>query len=134
MKLHSVFLRNDCVLPNPLNPLQTAFGEHWTIVEEIPAIVFDTMIRQAGWHFIWICGSISRRGYGRTPAGAVEQALNRVLGATSKQTNAAEFDSVHVVKHFGFHVAKVTVNRRRIQQHSVLEAGLKAQSKALHAI
>ena len=134
MKPHSVLLRNDCVLPNPLNPLQTAFGEQWTIVEEIPANVFDTMIRQAGWHFIWICGSISRRGYGRTHSGAVEQALNRVLSATSRQTNAAEFESVHVVKRFGFHVAKVTVNGRRIQQHSVLEAGLKAQAKALRAI
>jgi hypothetical protein len=133
VKLHSVFLRKDCVLPIPLNPLQTPFGEHWTHVEEIPSSVFDTMIRQAGWHFIWMSGSISRRGYGRTPAQAVERALGRVLKATSRQTNAAEFDSVHVVKYLGFHVANVTMQRRRIQQHSQLEAGEKAHSKGLHA-
>ncbi len=95
--------------------------------------VFDTMIRQAGCHFIWMSGSISRRGYGRTLAKAVERALGRVLKATPRQTNAAEFDSVRVVKYLGFHVANVTVHRRRIQQHSQLEAGEKAHSEALHA-
>lgn len=133
MKLHSVFLRKDCVLPNPLDVLRTPFGEQWTHVEAIPASVFDTMIRQAGCHFIWMSGSISRRGYGRTLAKAVERALGRVLKATPRQTNAAEFDSVRVVKYLGFHVANVTVHRRRIQQHSQLEAGEKAHSEALHA-
>jgi hypothetical protein len=133
VKLHSVFLRNDCVLPNPLDPPRTPFGEHWTHVEEISASVFDTTIRQAGWHFIWMSGSCSRRDYGRTVVKAVEQALGRALKATSRQTNAADFDSVQVVKYLGFRVANVTVHRRRIQQHSQLEANEKAHAKALHA-
>ncbi len=133
MKLHSVFLRKDCVLPEPLNPLLASFGEHWTHVAEIPAPVFDTMIRQAGWHFIWISGSCSRRGCARTQDKAVEQALGRALGAVSNQSNAADLDSVHVTKYLGFHVANVTVQRRRIQQPSVLEADVKAHPQALPA-
>ena len=133
MKLHSVFLRKGRVLPIPLNPLRTPFGEYWTHVEEIPASVFESMIGQAGSHFIWTCGSISRRGFGRTPAQAVEHALSRVLTAISRQTNAAEFDSVRIVKYMGLNVANVTMQRRRIQQQSQLEAREKVHSKALHA-
>jgi hypothetical protein len=130
VKLHSVFLRNGCILPNPLNPPRTPFGEHWTHVEEIPASAFDTMIRQAGWHFIWMSDPCSRRGYARTREKAIEQALGRALEATSRQSNAADFDSVHVAKYLGFHVANVTVQRRRIQEHSVLEGNKKAHPPA----
>jgi hypothetical protein len=133
VKLHSVFLRKDCILPNPLNPLQTSFGDQWTHVEEIPASVFDTMIRQAGWHFIWMSGSCSRRGYARTQDKAIANALNRALEAIPRQSNAADFDSVRVTTYLGFHFANVTMQRRRIQQHSVLEADNNAHPRALHA-
>lgn len=133
MKLHSVFLRKNCILPNLLNPLQTSFGDHWTHVEEIPASIFDTMIRKAGWHFIWMSGSCSRRGYARTEDKAVANALNRALEAIPGQSNAADFDSVHVTTHLGFHFANVTVQRRRIQEHSVLEADHTARPQAHHA-
>jgi hypothetical protein len=122
VKLHSVFLRKDCVLPDSLNPLCVPFDEQWTQVEEILASVFDIMIRQAGWHFIWMSGSRSRRGCAWTRAKAIENALGRALGAVSKQSNAADFDFVHVTKYLGLHVAIVTVQRRRIQEHSLLEA------------
>lgn len=122
MILHSVFLRKDCVLPDPLSPLCVPFGEQWTHVEEISSSVFDIMIRQAGWHFIWISGSCSRRGCGWTRAKAIENALGRALGAVSKQSNAVDFDFVYVTKYLGLHVAIVTVQRRRIQEHSMLEA------------
>ena len=121
MKLHSVFLRIDCILPKQLDPLRSPFGKQWTLVDQIPASVFDTMIRQAGWHFIWMSGSCSRRGFARTQEKAIERALGRALGAVSRQSNAADFESVHVIKYLGFLVANVTVQRRRIQQKSVLE-------------
>ena len=133
MKLHSVFLRKDCVLPYPLNPLRVPFGEEWTHVEEIPSSVFDTMIRQAGWHFIWMSGSCSRKGWSRNQAKAIENALGRALGAVSKQSNAVDFDSVLVTSYLGFHVANVTVQRRRIQEYSLLEAEERDHPPALHA-
>jgi hypothetical protein len=87
-------------------------------VNEITVSVFDTMIRQAGWHFIWMSGSCSRRGFGRTREEAIDRALLRALGAVNKQCNAAEFNSVHVAKYPGFSVANVTVQRHRIQQNT----------------
>jgi hypothetical protein len=128
-----VFLREDCILPNPLNPLRAPFGEHWTHVDEITSSLFDTMVREAGWHFIWMSGSCSRRGYARSQEKAIENALGRALGAVSTQSNAADFDSVHVKKFLGFHVANVTVQRRRIQKHSVLESDDRDRARALHA-
>jgi len=133
VKLHSVFLRKYCVLPDPVDPLRSPFGEHWTHVEEISSSEFDTMIRHAGWHFIWLSGLCSRRGCARTQAKAIENALGRALGAVSRQSNAADFDSVRVTKYLGFHVANVTLQRCRIQRQSVLEADDSDQPRALHA-
>lgn len=122
MRLHSVFLRDDCMLPNSLDPLRHAFGEHWTWVQDIPSSVFDTMIRQAGWNYIWIVGCCSRRGCARRLDEAIERALARALGAVNRKFNAAEFDSVLVSKFLGFHIATVTLQRRRIQEPTALEA------------
>ncbi len=122
MKLHSVFLRDDCILPSSLDPLRYAFGEHWTHVEGILEPVFDTMIRHAGWHYIWMLGSCSRRGFARTREAATDRGLSRALRALSKRANAAELDSVQITRYAWFHMANVTVQRRRIQEHSALEA------------
>ena len=122
MKLHTVFLRDDCILPSSLNPLRHTFGEHWTLVEGIPARVFDTMIRQAGWHFIWVLGSCSRRGWARTQDAAIDRGLGRALQSLSNHANAAELDSVQITRYPWFHIANVTLQRRRIQEHTALEA------------
>lgn len=121
MRLHSIFLRKECTLPDRLNPLRESFGRHWMLVNEITAAVFDTMIRQAGWHFIWMAGSCSRRGFGRTREEAIDRALVRALSAVNKLCNAAEFDSVRVAKYPGFRVANVTVQRHRIQEDTSLD-------------
>jgi hypothetical protein len=123
VKLHSVFLRDDCILPGSLDPLRHAIAEHWSHVEGIPASVFDTMIRQAGWHYIWMLGSCSRRGCARTWDAATDKALSRALRALSGRSNAAELDNVQVKRYLGFHLAKVTIQRRRIQEHGALDAG-----------
>lgn len=123
MKLHSVFLRDDCVLPRSLDPLRQAYAEHWTQEKGIPAPVFDTMIRQAGWHYIWMLGSCSRRGCARTWEAATDRALSRALHAVSGRSNAAELDNVQIKSYLWFHLAKVTIQRRRIQEHSALGDG-----------
>lgn len=123
MKLHSVFLRDDCILPSSLDSLRHAFGEHWTQVEGIPASVFDTMVRQTGWHYIWMLGTCSRRGWAPTWEAASDRALSRALQAVSGRSNAAELESVEIKSYSWFHLAKVTIQRRRIQEHGALDAG-----------
>jgi hypothetical protein len=120
MKMHSVFLRSSCILPDRLDPLQQSVCEGWSVVEEISAPVLDTMIRQAGWHFMWLQGACSRRGFGSTQAVATHRAVVRALKGVSRRFNAAEFDAVHVTKYPGFQIANVTVQPRQIQQHASL--------------
>lgn len=122
MKPSSVFLRKDCTLPNRLIPLPEAIGHHWTIVEDIAALAFDTVIRQAGWHFIWIVGSSARRGIGLTRDSATRRALTRALEGIAGEFNAAELHSVQLAKYPGFHVATVIVQPRQVQQDASLEA------------
>lgn len=120
MNPHSVFLRSGCILPDRLDPNRQSVSEAWTMVEEIPALVFDTMIRQAGWHFIWLQGACSRRGYGLTQETATRRALLRALKGIPKRFNAAELDSVEISQYPGFQIANVTVQPIQIQQHASL--------------
>lgn len=120
MKLHSVFLRSGCILPDRLDPSQQSFCAGWFVIEEIPALVFDTMVRHAGWHFMWLQGACSRKGVGLTEDAAIHRALSRALKGISKRFNAAELDSVQIRQYPGFQIANVTVQTLQIQKHASL--------------
>lgn len=120
MKLHSVFLRKGYILPNRLAPLREPIGDDWTIVEDLPAHVFDTVIRQAGWNFMWLQGASVRRGFGRTRQKATDRALGHALNGIARRFNAAELDAVQVVNCLGFHNATVAVEPRQIEEEASL--------------
>ncbi len=119
MKLHSVFLRNGCVLPNRLDPLREPVGSGWSRIEDLPARLFNTIIRQAGWHFKLIPDACVRRGLGTSRDRATTYALVRALKGIARRFNAAELDSVQVALCLGFYVATVTIQPRQIQQVSL---------------
>lgn len=121
MNPHCVFLRNECALPKRLDPLRAPIGNHWMRVEEIPASVFDTVIRQAGWHFMWVASPCVRRGFGVTREVATTHALIRALRGVASRFNAAELDSVTVAKYPGFYVANVALQSRQVQEHTSLD-------------
>ena len=121
MKPHSVFLRNKCILPAPLDPLTEPVGEHWARIEEITAPVFDTMIRQKGWHFMPVDKLRTRKGFGLTEESAIQRSLARALRAVAGRFNAADLTSVQAKRYPGYYLAKVTLQPRQIQQHTWLE-------------
>jgi hypothetical protein len=121
VKLHSVFLRKECILPDRLDLASEPVGISWVRVEAILAPVFDTMIRQAGWHFMWVLPPCARRGIGTTSDAATGRALTRALRGVGHRFNAAELDSVHVTNYPGFYIANVTLQSRQIQQHTSLD-------------
>jgi hypothetical protein len=115
MKPHSVFLRKGCVLPNPLDPLRASLGNNWTRLEDLSAQVFNTMIRQAGWHLVRTENFCARRGFGVSRQNATGRALTRALDGIARRFNAAELYSVQVVSYLGLYVATVTLQPRLIQ-------------------
>jgi len=121
VKPHSVFLRNKCILPSPLDPLSEPVGEHWERLEEINAPVLETMIRQKGWHFMPVDNLRTRKGFGLTEEAAVRRALLRTLNRVAGRFNAAELVAVQTGKYPGFYMAKVTLQPRQIQQYTWLE-------------
>ncbi len=121
MKPHSVFLRKECVLPEPLDPLTESVGENWTRIEEITSAVFDTMIRQKGWHFMQVGRPCKRKGLGLTEKSAAKRALARALNGVGRRFNAAELIDVQATKYSGFYIASVTLQPRQIQQYTWLE-------------
>ena len=119
--LHSMFLRSGCILPDRVDPPRESFCDNWAHVESIEALDFDVMIRRAGWHFMWMQGSCSRRGYGLTEESAVQRALARSLRGITRRFNAAEFDSLRITRFPGFYIANVTLEARQIQQNTSLD-------------
>jgi hypothetical protein len=118
---HSVFLRNQCVLPDRLDPLREPCGEHWTLVVEITASIFDTMIRQMGWHFLWVHRPCIGKGFGFTKEAATQRALAKALNGVARRFNASELIEVGARKYLGLHTAKVTLQPRQVQQYTWLE-------------
>ncbi|MGB7263954.1 MAG: hypothetical protein WBC92_00475 [Terracidiphilus sp.] len=124
MKLHSVFLRSGCILPDRLDLCLQPVDETWSVVEEIPALVFDTMIRRAGWHFMWLQDSRSRRGIGFTEEAAIRRALSLALKGVAKRFNAAELDSLQITEYPGFQIANVRIQTLQIQRHASLNVAV----------
>ena len=116
-----MFLRDTCALPDRFALSQEQFCEKWMVVEGLTAKALDTKIRGAGWHFMWMVGSSSRRGFGWTAEEAEQQALERALRKQSEQYNASELDSVVIKKYPGFFMAKVILHPRLIQQLTSLD-------------
>jgi hypothetical protein len=134
MKPHSVFLRKGCDIPPHFELAQQPCGaDNWMLLDEIEASVLDTMIRRAGWHFVCLQGSYSRSGVGLSRKEAIHQALDRALNGLKVRFNAAELEAVQVSSYPVFHVARVTVQPRHIQQHTSLEMALQDDAQALLA-
>jgi hypothetical protein len=133
MKRHSVFLRKGCDMPPHFDLAQQPCADGWMLLEEIEAPVLDTMIRHAGWHFVCLQGPYSRSGVGLSPDEAVHQALARALKGLKMSFNAAELESVQVSSYPAFHIAKVTLQSRHIQQHTCLEMALENDARIVPA-
>jgi hypothetical protein len=121
LTLHSIFLRNACILPSHLGVLIEPSCEGWRHVEQIESHAFDVMVRRAQWHFMWVQDAHSRRGFGTTEETAIQRALERALKSVSMRFNAAEFDSLQISRFPGFYIANVTMQARHIQQNTSLE-------------
>ena len=116
-----MFLRADCALPDSVDPLTERFCDEWAHVVRIDSASLDGMIRRAGWHFMWVSRSCSRRGFGRTKEMATRRALDRALRGIPARFNAAEFDSIRISHFLGFYIANATIEARQIQQHTSLD-------------
>ena len=109
------------MLPDRVDPPRESFCDNWIHVESIEASDLDVMIRKAGWHFMWVQRSCSRRGYGSTEEKATHRALAGALRGINKRFNAAEFDSLRISQFPGFYIANVTMEARQIQQNTSLD-------------
>lgn len=122
MKLHSVFLRNDCILLDRFELSLRPVGEMWSVVGEIHALVFDTMIRRADWHFMWLQDACSRRGIGLTKEAAIRRAVSLAFDGVSKRFNAAELDSLQIAEYPGFQIAEARILTLQIQRKPSLKS------------
>ena len=82
---------------------------------------------------MWVQGSCSRRGYGRTEESATHRALARSLRGIARRFNAAEFDSLRITRFPGFYIADVTMEARQIQQNTSLDIADESHPQAIPA-
>lgn len=134
MKPHVVFLRTECLLPEGLELAQKHFSEEWMSVEETTSAALDLKVRSAGWNFIWLKEVCSRLAVAQTETVAVTRAIARALKTIKSGFNAAEFDSLRVLRFPGFRVAKVTLRARQIQQDPLLSMSGETTIRQLAAL
>lgn len=115
-----MFLRTACLLPDGLDLAQKRFSEAWMSMEETTSGALDVKVRSAGWNFIWLKDVCSRFAVAQTETAAIAKAIARALKMIKSGFNAAEFDSLSVLRFPGFRVAKVTHRARQIQQDPLL--------------
>jgi hypothetical protein len=120
VKQHSIFLRKGCLLPDGLDLMQEKFDETWLSAGDTIASALDLRIRNAGWHFMWLVGTYSRHGFGRTAKSAISRAITLALNEVKDRFNAAELGSVRISRYPSFQIAKVTIHARQVQQQASL--------------
>jgi hypothetical protein len=118
--LHSIFLRNLCILPDGLDLELRQFCEGWKAAEET-VVNIDLAVRRAGWHFVWLQDSYSDWACGRTQEGAIHRSVVGALKKVAGQFNASELESFQGSRYPGFHFVKATVRARQIQQQTSME-------------
>lgn len=131
MKLHTVFIREKCFLPDRLDLCKEPFCKGWAVAIGILASELDATIRNAGWHFMWMTDSHSSRGLGTSPETAIHRALVSALNQVNGRFDAAELGSFQVINLLGLRMAKVTLLTRQIQKHASLDS---AVTNRLHEV
>jgi hypothetical protein len=131
VNLHTVFLREECILPDQFDLRTKPFCKGWTEVVGVLASGLDASIRSAGWHFMWMTDSQSSRGFGGSPDIAIHRALVNALKRVNGRFNAAELGSLQNTNILGLEIAGVTIHTRQVQKRSSL--ALAAESR-LHEV
>jgi len=120
VNLPAIFLRIGTVLPDNVDFVQTSFCEGWMAVEAAAVNTMDRVIRQAGWHFVWLVESAAGMAAGLSEEAARNHAAVLALSRISARFNGAELGHVKVPRYPGFYVTRVTLHTRQIQQQTSL--------------
>ena len=115
-----MFLRIGTVLPDNVDFVQTSFCEGWMAVGANAVNTMDRVIRQAGWHFVWLVESGAGMAVGLSEEAASKHAAVLALNRISVRFNAAELGHLRISRYPGFYVAKVMLHTRQIQQWTSL--------------
>lgn len=127
-----VYLRRLCQLPPNIDLKQNSVDKDWNEVAEISGGDLKDRVLEQGWHCIWVSGTYSRVGIGRSPEAATSKAVLATLHAVPPSWNAAEIDSISIATYMAFSVAKVTIHARQIQKDHILVSG-RERGKAMPA-
>jgi len=89
-------------------------------IEDMTSTVLAEIVRNAGWHFMWLKDTCSSSGVGRTAASATDKAIGSALAQIKGRLNVAELDSIRVSRYPGFQIARTTLHPRHIQKQASL--------------
>lgn len=134
MKLNTVFLRENCSLPDQFDLCKEPLCKGWTVAIGLLASEMDAGIRKAGWHFMWMTDTQSSLGIGATPESAIRRAVINALKRVDGRFNAAELGSLKVSNCLGMRIAKVTLHARQIQRRSLLTLAAESRLQEVLAL
>jgi hypothetical protein len=134
LKLHTLFLRQHCILPDQIDLNKEPFCKGWETVIGFLASELDAGIRKAGWHFMWMTDSQSSIGLGATAETANRHAVINALKRVNGRFNSAELGSLRIRNCMGIRIAQVELRARQIQRPSSLTLAAESRLQEVLAL
>ena len=116
MNNSTLLLRCGASLPHKFSLPGQPIYDGWVSVDSDTAHDVDEKVRALGWHFMWLAMNSSGIGVGVTPEMAIKRAMRAGLDGLTTRFNTAELMKVTVRKYPGFHVARVHLASRHVQE------------------
>jgi hypothetical protein len=116
VKLHSIFLRGGCILPDGIELIQNQYCAKWMSVQDTMPLFLTRKIRNVGWRFLGLQDLYSHFAVARTEESAASKAIAFSLCEVKVTFNGAELESANVRNYLVLRIARVTFHARQIHR------------------
>jgi hypothetical protein len=121
IKTGTILIAEGALLPESLLLESEPYAYGWRLVKNLDSNGLDQIIRQAGWNFFYIAGSIETKAFGSDEKKTTRKAIKQVIAnLKSKNFNCLEITRVAAKRSLGLPYVSVSAQSRHIQEAPAL--------------
>jgi hypothetical protein len=112
----AVMTRSGTIFPGSARVQEDSYLPGWGLIRSVGGPDLDRKIRDAGWSFFFMAGSIQANAWGRQDEKTARTAMRRVLAKVKSSTfNCLEITELSTRILFGIPYTHVTAHSRHVQ-------------------
>jgi hypothetical protein len=113
----TILMKEDTHLPASVRLSRRASWSGWIAIKSLDPRGLDTQLREVGWTFRFIAGSVRKGAFGFDSEARFDRAMNRAIKAVqADDCNCVEFDQMTETSILGVPYTSVSVHSRHIQE------------------